>query len=582
MSNAGAGLLAPFELQGGSQALVIGCQLGGFAGVLHELGCQVTAVDPHRTHAPDAGASIADGQADLGPALFVDDWLIDGRVESIFDLVFLHDLTTDALDDRGVLPKIIAAAARALRPDGLLLFHAENPWGLGRLLRARTADSAPAGYGRAAVRGLVEACGFDHQRWLLPYPDHRVPEVIVDAKLWDEPGGSAQARAWVRRPVAGPSSGRPFNTDPLSAFGQASDAGLAADVADHFLVVATRGDARTVPGLLDGLLWLVPPPDYKTTWRWTRSLRRNGDDWSLESNGPDSAPQSGPLSLAFDAVAVPVGRSAEDAILEAARTTSGVAGALENLLRAWWRAVEPVLAEPPEGPYHFEVDPRHFLITASDEWRYVPPVTRYRFTLPPAVLAYRALHRLVGSAMLGSERPPDIDATQSVDGAVRLLMDTMDLPNGPETSYLWAELEADMLARTSSTETSRQAHKDELQRMAGRPIWATSFDAPLDRQEKALVAGELASDAETVIDRLGELDRQVTATHREVRDRDREIAAFGRRAVTARRDNSTLRRQLHRHDHETEAARAEAEAARAEAEAARAEAEAARVETEAA
>lgn len=117
------------ELHGaGRRALDVGCGGGLMAEEVARLGFMVTGVDPAaaaievaRHHAQSSGLAI-DYQVAFGEALpFAD---------AAFDLVYCCDVLEHVSD----LPRVIAEAARVLRPGGLYFFDTINRTGASRLL----------------------------------------------------------------------------------------------------------------------------------------------------------------------------------------------------------------------------------------------------------------------------------------------------------------------------------------------------------------------------------------------------------------------------------------------------------------
>jgi hypothetical protein len=156
----------------------------------------------------------------------------------------------------------VRALRRALRPAGALLLMVENELGVHRLVDRATATAAPGSWTapgefgskpgnparlteRLAAEGLIT--GWLTTVW--PLPSAPTLAATVEA-LREEPAGALSAA--VTRSVAMAYAELPVLTDPRRLAAAAVRAGIGAEFAPAWLVLATRGEKTEVqlPGLL--------------------------------------------------------------------------------------------------------------------------------------------------------------------------------------------------------------------------------------------------------------------------------------------------------------------------------------------
>lgn len=508
------GLVAPLILEPGVRALVAGHGAAALGRALEERGASVSVLDPGE----DAGSTRADRGLSAGTA------------SPAFDLVCCLDVGALGGAAAGDLESLLGEASRLLGPSGMLLLALHDPGGLGsRLASAGSAPPAAEGTAidRAALRTMLARHGFADERWLVPYPGVEAPAVIVDARLWGQPGGDSVARALIRDPVArvGPT---PPATDPLAAFHAAIEAGRALDVADAFLLAAWLGGPQRRVIVREGLAWLVPPPDRRREWLLVREVLTADGAWQMRPAGSSEVGFSGPLAREPLAATLPVGRSGEDLVSDMLLSVGPVGSAASTLLRAWWSAASAALAGSPPGRLQYDVLPRNFVVTADGEWRFIPQELVWRFPLPPEVLAYRALRVTLSAAVLPRGRVKGLPASLSLDEAVRRIMASMGLRSGEEFTYLWAELEAEVAARLGRTPPDQVACKEALLGAGGEPLMARAFDLPVEVQLADLRAGALARDAREVGHELESLRAAGTAMRWQLLDREAELKQMAR------------------------------------------------------
>jgi SAM-dependent methyltransferase len=543
------GSLTPLALEAGDRVLEIGCGAGGSTLAMAQRGALMTALEPDEEAARVATERTAHLAHVSIERSTLRDWLgAQGRSKPEFDLIVFREADTSLpRGDVGDLVDVIEAAAVLLGAEGALLLNVRNPWGLTRLLsgsRTRPSERVAAPLGRAALQASLAAHGLTNQRWLISYPGHGTPQVIVDAGLWGRRGGDRLAKAMVRRPVSDMGDGRAWASDPVKAFQTAIDEGRATEVADTFLVVASRGGSAARSKTRAGLLWLLPPVDRRRDWRLVREVLPEEDGWSVRPVGSCAAAQSGPLAFEPLTFALPIGVSAEDLIVSTVLAQGPLASDATGLLRTWWRCARAVIDASPRGHLQYDVLPRHFMIASDGEWRHVPQDLTWRFPLPSEVLAYRGLRQLITEGVLPRGRLMGLPITMSVDATVRAMMDSIDVRSGEEFAYLWMELEADVAARTSGAPLDRSAYKTGLLTQGAMPLWRHTFDLPLDQRLRAVTSGEHAAEAAEVWRELDAQSAVIRAERRELATRNAEADGLTRELEQLSAEADGLTREL--------------------------------------
>jgi hypothetical protein len=140
-------------------------------------------------------------------------------------------------------------------------------------------------WSRRALGALLTAAGLDQQHWLAPFPDYKLPSVVVDERLYAQPDVADLLDQLVLQPVVCLDQPPVRLADTAAAHRVFADAGLAADVANSFLVIAGASDhpaRELVRG--DALAWLFG--GYRTPpWRRARLLTEERELVLLDDGG---------------------------------------------------------------------------------------------------------------------------------------------------------------------------------------------------------------------------------------------------------------------------------------------------------
>jgi precorrin-6B methylase 2 len=441
-----SGLSTVLRIDAGASVLQIGASDGALTAALASPGASVLALEADAESARSAGArSVHVDSARVVDATLAA-WLEgDAAERRTFDVVVYTEPHPDIEVATASLDEVLEAADALLRPSGTLVVAARSPWGLSGMLRP--ASSEPGRAATVLARDLTRL-GLGCQRWLLAYPDHRQPQVIVDTALFEEPEGRSIIKAAVREPVP-PAGPGPYLASPLRAFGEAVDAGLAPAVADSYIVLAARQQRALGDISRGGSLWTVPAGDVAPAWQRPRELldvagRRL---WHpLDTYRPQT---SGPLFLESATIPVMTGRSGEDLVVEALTGDGARSPASLDVLRAWWDAASTAVATSEPRRRHLDLRPRHFIVSADGTWHYQAQDLRLRFALPSETLAFAALAETIGDAVLREGWLVGLTPEASVAEAARALLADIGVESDIAREYLWVETAADIIVRTS-------------------------------------------------------------------------------------------------------------------------------------
>jgi SAM-dependent methyltransferase len=212
-----ANLLRALDLSGLEEVLELGCGCGAISRYLAEQGMNVDAVEgsPRR-------ASIAHSRCqDLDNINIINSNFNHLRLpENSYDAVFLigvleyaRRFCPQAIDDRAAVLEIIAAVQRSLKPDGVIITAIENRIGLKYLIGAtedhygvpyigihRYPESAGIRtYDNAEWRSILAEADLNSNVFLAPFPDYKIPRVVLHEEFLKQPEASLHLRGSVSR-----------------------------------------------------------------------------------------------------------------------------------------------------------------------------------------------------------------------------------------------------------------------------------------------------------------------------------------------------------------------------------------------
>ncbi len=256
-----ANLLRALNLSGASRALELGCGCGALTRYLGEQGFSVDAVEGSRPRAELAKLRCRDlDNVNIITANFNALVLPD----STYDTVFLIGVTEYAArfsirerGDENAVIALLSTVRDALAPGGVVVIAIENRVGLKYLLGAhedhhakryigvheyRPDSSGMRTYDKRQWGRLLAASGLDHHEFLLPFPDYKLPTVVLSERyVLGNPYAYCHLDAIRSRDYI-----HPLEPDsPESLFWEGlCQAGTLADHANSFLVVATNDASR--------------------------------------------------------------------------------------------------------------------------------------------------------------------------------------------------------------------------------------------------------------------------------------------------------------------------------------------------
>lgn len=346
-------ILRPFEITAEYRVLEIGAGTGVITRHLGERGARVVALegDPLRAR------SIACRCEDLSNVEVVSGALGDFDDPEGFDIavvVGVLEYAGAASEDDHHQIAFLRQVADHLRPDGTLILAIENQIGLKYLLgysedhlsepwagiEGYPGRPAVCTMSRAKLRSALTAGGFGHQRWFFPYPDYKLPKTIIAERAFELESAVDLVEQLAGRPVQDLANPPSRFCDDRASHRAFLEAGLGPEVANSFLVVATKEQIETSNLIDDSVVAWHFSADRLRPWRRTQTIRRLGDNLRVEAHRTHPAAPS-----AFDSWLthepgkddpLHLGRTLEQTALDFARDDDidGLRGVIER-----WRTI---------------------------------------------------------------------------------------------------------------------------------------------------------------------------------------------------------------------------------------------------
>lgn len=283
-----ATLLRALDLSGLEQVLELGCGCGAISRYLGEQNMQVDAIEGSTRRAQIARSRCRDlDNVSIVNANYNDLELPEGEYDAIFligVLEYARRFCPDAADDQAAVHDILTAIGKSLKPDGVMITAIENRIGLKYLLGA-TEDHYAVPY--IGLHGYPDSAGirtFDHNEWLAildaagfsdhefyaPFPDYKIPTVVMHEGFL----GNAQAPAHLRGLVSRDYL-HEFNSDiDEGVFWKAfQQSGTLLSFSNSFLIVAGK-QADIVEQIADSDFIHVTGPHRKLSYRAITRMRR--------------------------------------------------------------------------------------------------------------------------------------------------------------------------------------------------------------------------------------------------------------------------------------------------------------------
>ena len=299
--------------------------------------------------------------------------------------------------------------------------------------------------------------------------------------------------------------------DPLTAFRAAAEAGLAASVADWYLVVAMRPGASDASIVRQGQLFIPPDPVRESAWADPRELGSIGGRWLIHPSESYAPLASGPFLLEPLTVAIPRGVSGEDVVVEA--LGQGLESpAAKAALEGWWVAARAAITSGGSDHRQLGILPRDFVVTPDGAWSFIAGHLTLRFPMPVETLALRAMGWTLSRAVLAHGWVPGLDPALRVADGARAILDVIGVRCHEEHVYMWQELEADLMLRTGPPGLTRAACRERIRAVTDAPLGSRLAALPASTLIAAgLTAPGLAAEARTLRARLAAVTSELEA-----------------------------------------------------------------------
>ena len=252
-------LLRPFPLRASDRVLELGCGCGAITRFLGESGAAVLAVEGSRRRAQIA----AERCRDLPNVRVACDNLANFQTGERFDAVTLIGVLEYSRRFIEAADPVLECLRRArswLAEGGKLILAIENQLGLKYFagcaedhldipyagIEGLYGERTAVTFGRKELAALLARAGFSEQEWHYPFPDYKLPDVVVSEPAlslaqFDVPSLLFRTRSLDYR------GGRLRAFDESLARRPAWKNGLLGDTANSFLVVARAGGAPSRP-----------------------------------------------------------------------------------------------------------------------------------------------------------------------------------------------------------------------------------------------------------------------------------------------------------------------------------------------
>ena len=377
-------LLSPLRLGPGKRVLDLGGGSGPVGRRIAELGAELVLLDGSAARA-EAAAERFRGLTNVDVAVGTVFDLDEGEP---FDLVLAVGMLEWSTSGPGGADGMLRKAASLLRPDGVLGVAIENAIGLKYLLgyaedhvglpwvgwEGYTGVERVRTYSRRELASMLAAAGLPEQAWFFPFPDYKLPTVVVSEEAYALDDADL-VDAIVPRPCVPEPTLPVVLADPRAAHRTMLRAGLGPDVANSFLVIAGRsGDAVDAHADRETLAWLSGTERKARFMRDRRLVRADSaltildeeseatDEWLTQRRFPSVPFERGePLDrLISEALAVgDAGRTRELLTLWMQALREGASAATPGTDQSPFAAEEGRLALPGD---HIDSQPANYLL----------------------------------------------------------------------------------------------------------------------------------------------------------------------------------------------------------------------------
>ena len=545
-------LLAPLRLRPGLRAVDLGCGTGVLTRALGEAGLDVLGIEGTEERA----AAARERCRDLSNVR-----IVRGEIErelaaaNGIDLAVLCGVLEYSTLFGAGPEQLLKGVRQTLSERGVLALAIENRLGVGYLL-GRPEDHhgkswvgmadypgghpQPRTWTRRKLASLLADAGLTAQRWLLPYPDYKLPRVVLNTALFDRPDAPELVEKLVRDPLRGAFGGGLTAAPGRELYRAAVAEGFGVEVAPSFLVLASASE-EPLDDLLDpSLAWLVSG-GRRPEWRRTRGL---GRDLVLTSAGR-SAKRAWLRQQTEAAEPWLSGRPLDAALLDALR--GGDLVELRRLATLWQQTVlaeaRPLVADDERHPYlpgregmavlppdHLDVHPGNLILTPDGHVQRVDREWLAGTGVDAELVQLRSLLEFAHDIHDG-DAPHVWDTTATERDLVRGLAELVGLAAVADERWaelLDAEAELQSLVTGTPTATVTEVLHNRVAQPGQEPLWA--IEGGLDRL--LVDRGHLDGLEQSLRNANADLERHREALSDVTADRDEKQEALA--AATAR------------------------------------------------
>lgn len=572
------GLLAPLAFGSGSRIADLGCGSGVLTRAFGESGADVLGIEG----VPDRAAAAARRCHDLDRVE-----IVAGRTErelagrDPFDLVLLCGLLEHTAAEPDGPGNVLDAAVRAVAEDGVLVLAIENQLGLGYLAGTPEDHHSTSWVGLADYPGhrrsprtwtsrqlaaMLAERGLDAQRWLVPYPDYKLPRVVLDGSVFDRPDAAELVDKLVRDPLHGTFGGNDAVVSGRVFQRLLLEEGLGLNTAPSFLVVAGRSDAALAAHTHPGLAWMVTNGRRR---RFRRSRVVTPELTLRTLGGAEDAGDGWLRQHHMDTEPIVPGRPLDADLLEALH--SGDEAEIGRLLRVWHavclRDARRLAGDDVRHPYlpgladvsvlpadRLDVHPGNVILRPDGQAEQVDREWRAGTGVDAELVVLRALLEFAREVVVDHAAHPWLD-DNSVGGVLSRLCAFLDLEHVCRSRWpelVRAEASLQEMVTGQPADRTAEAIAGEADRVFPAPLWdrVGGVRSLLDHESEL---------ARAVEHQRAEFERLLHRAQVEMqRERDQDgVAARALLETELRRVREEHRAESEARDHELALARAE-------------------------
>jgi SAM-dependent methyltransferase len=468
-----ANLLRPLTLGRGQRVLDVGAGTGTLARYVGECGAEVLALEgtlPRARAAAARCAGLPNVEVACGDLLCLED-------PQGFDLVLCIGVYEHvARGGEAAAAAFLAALRRLLRPEGALVVAIENQLGLKYLLgygedhagepwlgvEGYPGPPAARTFSRCGLGRDLGGAGFPNQRFLFPFPDYKLPTVILDEAAYAGEGAVELVDQLVRWPCSSDASAPSRLTDDRRAHRAFLEAGLGQDVANSFLVLAGGQDAALSRFAEAGIKAWHFGSDRRRRYLGVKKVTLEQPPRLLARPLPGPAsPETGWLRQERAAEhPFVIGRTLEQEALEAAGRSTEQLGVILRRWREHLRSLEaakpPAVSEghPLRGPEtrrwlpadHVDVSLSNFVVDGQASIHYIDAEWRASSPVDADLVVVRALWSFAVDLVHRGVLHPWPPAS-TVDAVAERLGLLCDAPADAALFARWKTAESDLQSR---------------------------------------------------------------------------------------------------------------------------------------